>query len=151
MKVSLKQFLQTGFLGELRPGLTIRQVLDLLGEPDMTGGSSQKYRHPSFYLYGTVEVCFSRTCPYEVLSLHWDGGDKGAFRLTAACEVVDWAFSPGMSLEDVVAFLRSNQLPFEYCEKTFKQLGISKFILRSGIHITFDEKRKLQSVYAGLS
>ncbi len=58
MMVSLDEFLRTGNLGDLRPGMSKEEVQTLLGLPDDTGNTSRKYPQPSIFLYGTVELWF---------------------------------------------------------------------------------------------
>lgn len=45
---------------EIPLGLTREEVVSLLGEPDFKGGTSRKYRRPSCYKYGNIELWFGR-------------------------------------------------------------------------------------------
>lgn len=51
--------------------ITREQVKKLLGEPDMVGGISNKYKTPSIYKYGHIELWFE---PYKsgILYTIWD-------------------------------------------------------------------------------
>ena len=50
MNISLKQFLETGRLGDLRLGISVERVHALLGKPDSVGGVSRKHPWPSIYI-----------------------------------------------------------------------------------------------------
>jgi hypothetical protein len=52
------QFEQHIRSGRLRRGLTRNEVKALLGEPDAVGCTSRRYRTPSCYRYGDVQLFF---------------------------------------------------------------------------------------------
>jgi len=51
--------------GRLRLGMTKAAVRALLGPPGAWGNTSRKYREPSTWLYGRIELWFERH-PYRV-------------------------------------------------------------------------------------
>ncbi len=55
-------------------GLTRDQVRAKLGEPDAVGGGGRRRREPTIWLYGSVEVCFSRG---GFVDLVFDDPEKG--------------------------------------------------------------------------
>lgn len=57
MRISLEEFLRTGCLGQLQPGLTQQQVMDLLGPPEDVGGNWKG--KPTIWKYGDVEIFFT--------------------------------------------------------------------------------------------
>jgi len=139
MQVSLNVMLRSGQLGELRYGMSQEEVRVLLGEPDAVGGGSRKYPHPSILLYGTVELNFEPLRPHGLTSFWWEAGEKGAFRLTAACEVVDWAFTPEWTLVQVEDYLNALDLPCEYPEMPSSEESATPVIVReSGVRISFN-------------
>ena len=138
MKVSLIEFLQTGFLGDLRPGMSKDEVRVLLGEPDAIGGMSRKYPQGHLFLYGTVEIYFQHQQPYQHTSVFWDAQEKSKFQLSSKCKITDWFLEPGMSVNRVEAFLREYQLAFEYKFRVEEEpLDI---VLPSGITIGFSKQ-----------
>ena len=58
MSVSLKDLIGTGRFGSVCLGMTRAQVESSLGKPDDVGGTSRKYRQPSIWKYGDVELHF---------------------------------------------------------------------------------------------
>lgn len=142
MLISLKTLLQTGFLGELRLGMSVQQVRKLLGEPDAVGNTSRKHRTPSLYLYGTVEFWLRQQPPHDLVGIYWEVGDKGELKMPTHCRVVDWELIPGMKREEVEAFLTANQIGFE---KLTNQ-PVDTLRLPGGVDIIFDEEGVLWSV-----
>jgi len=57
---SLKHLLRACELGRVRLGMHEGEVAALLGTPDAVGGTSRKYRKPSLWVYGDVELFFDR-------------------------------------------------------------------------------------------
>ena len=47
-----------GIVKKVRMGMLRQEVLALLGPPDQVGGTSRKYRVPSIFKYGQVELHF---------------------------------------------------------------------------------------------
>jgi hypothetical protein len=45
-------------LNRIRIGMTRDEVTAVLGPPDDVGGTSRKYRTPSIYKYGVIELHF---------------------------------------------------------------------------------------------
>lgn len=44
--------------GRIRIGMTRAEVIEALGPPDDVGGTSRKYRTPSIFKYGEIELHF---------------------------------------------------------------------------------------------
>jgi hypothetical protein len=139
MTVSLQRLLKSGHFGELRAGMAAQQVRGLLGDPDTTGGTSRRYPRPSIYLYGTVELWFSRQQPWGLTSVFWAPGERGALQLPPSCAIQDWDLTPGMDREGVEAFLQEND--FTYAQETSPS-GI-RLLLKGGAQITLEEKGRL--------
>jgi hypothetical protein len=45
-------------LAKLRVGMTRQEVVEAIGEPEDTGGTSRKYKTPSCYKYGEIQLFF---------------------------------------------------------------------------------------------
>jgi len=147
MEVSLNTLLRTGRLGELRRGMTQEEVRAMLGEPDAVGGGSRKYPYPSIFLYGTVELNFDLRRPHGLIRFWWEAGEKGAFRLSSACEIVDWAFTPDWTFVQVEDYLNELDLPRGYLDAPSPEDTASPFIVHaSGIQISFT-KGKLYGIW----
>lgn len=52
-------------------GLSRDEVVAILGNPDVTGGTSRKYKTPSIFKYGNIELHFQ---PWKdgLLCMIWD-------------------------------------------------------------------------------
>ena len=113
MRISLKEFLQTGRLGELRIGMAVQEVLALLGTPD-TGDSTLQSEQGSFWQYGTFTVSFGNE--YNQLeglaSIEW-APPLGNAHLPASCQIEDWDITADMLSADVKTYLRSNGFSFQ--------------------------------------
>src|SRR5258708_5678349 len=58
--VSLEAFFHTGSLGPIRLGMSRAQIQEAVGPPDYVGGTTRKYRQPSIWSYGNIELHFVR-------------------------------------------------------------------------------------------
>lgn len=56
----LEKCVLTGDFGGIRLGMTREEIRDRLGDPDDMGGTLRKYRTPSIWKYGEVELFFGR-------------------------------------------------------------------------------------------
>lgn len=140
MNISLRQFLATGRLGDLRLGDTVERVHALLGGPEDVGGVSSKHPWPSTYVYGTVKVFLSRGPSPLCRGITWKMG-RGPFHLRDADTVEDWGLTPGMGRDAVEAYLEGAGL-------AFLPQGETMLLLRSGVVIKFDEDGVLDSIGA---
>lgn len=50
--------IETTFPDGVNKGMTRKEVIAVLGPPDDTGGTSRKYKTPSIYVYGDIELIF---------------------------------------------------------------------------------------------
>ena len=55
ISASMQEFLGTGHFGTLRVGDSIDSLKHALGEPQLTGGTSRRYRSPRIWKYGDIE------------------------------------------------------------------------------------------------
>ena len=141
MNISLQQFLETGRLGDLRLGDTVGRVHSLLGQPEDVGGVSRKHPWPSIYVYGSVEVFFSRGTSPLCRGIAWEAG-RGPFRLRGVDTIEDWVLAPGTRRAAVEAYLEGAGLAF------LADLRPETLLLRSGVFIAFHEDGVLDSVSA---
>lgn len=146
MHVSLERFLRTGQFGDLKPGMSAEEVRRLLGEPDAVGGTSRKYRRPSIWLYGPVEIYFRQSSPYDMTALFWDAGEKGPLRLPSHCVVEDWDLQPGMARTELEAWLQAHGL-VAIVHALGQETSIT-LVLSSGVRITLDDNDRLYSIYS---
>lgn len=149
MTVSLKRLLATGEFGDLRAGMTIDQVRSLIGEPDACGGASRNYRLPSVYRYETVELWFQQKQPRGLMTLYWEAGESGAFRLAQTCLTEDWDWIPGMSFGEVEDYLNEQSFRFDYVD-CWTPPRPPDLLLPSGVRVTFSEEGQLYAVSAPL-
>lgn len=110
MVVSLRTFLQTGTLGEDWIGKSLAEVVARLGEPDAKGGTSNKYPHPNIYLYGIVELNFSRTAPHLCTSLFVDYEKLATFQFSQNATITDWPWTSRTTRQEAEAYLQEHAL-----------------------------------------
>ncbi len=143
MNISLRQFLETARLGDLRLGDPIEHVHSCLGQPEDVGGVSRKHPWPSIFVYGTVEVFFSRRPSPLCRGIVWEVG-RGHFHLRDTDTVEDWGLTPGMRRDAVEAYLEGAGLAFLPQGEAKREM----MLLHSGALIAFDEDGVLDSVGA---
>lgn len=145
MNISLKQFLETGRLGDLRLGISIERVHTLLGKPDSVDGVSRKHPWPSIYIYVNVEIFFSRGMSPLCRGIEWQAG-RGPFHLRSMDTVEDWSLMLGARRPAVEAYLKGTGLVLEdYSSDTPKRESL---LLRSGVVLDFNKDGVLHSVSA---
>src|SRR5687768_9296894 len=99
IRISLREFLDTGAFGPVKLGMSHVQVEDILGPPESTGGTSRRFKTPVIWLYGDIELHFER-----------DNGRLGNLNLIyldhfdvpsggQAIDLDPWIIQGGMSLE----------------------------------------------------
>jgi hypothetical protein len=112
--VSLHEFLKVGRLNDLRLGLTKDQVIELMGQPDMVGGTSRKYNRPSIFKYGNVEVHFARKLPALSDLIYIENYPVGAHtRLPELFVVTEWGLSGAASRHEVIDYLSAYSIEHE--------------------------------------
>lgn len=143
---SLKQFLASRQLDGLRSGMTKSAVEALLGPPDDTGGASRRFKQPSIYLYGNLEIHFRAVDRNQAVSVHIDcPSTGGGYRLPTCWMVEDWDLTPGLAIAEVEQYLKENSLRFTFYPAT---TGLTARITvePSGVELVFDEWGKLHSL-----
>jgi len=63
-----------GIVEKLRVGMSRQEVLAVLGSPDDVGGTSRKYREPSIFKYGEIELHFERGKDGRLLRAYTEDG-----------------------------------------------------------------------------
>lgn len=62
-------------LKEIGIGITREEVVAVAGNPDDTGGVSRKYRTPSIYKYGAIELHFEKSKEGKLTMAYTEGDD----------------------------------------------------------------------------
>ena len=113
MRTSLVEFLRSGDLGILSIGLTEREVLAAMGQPDDVGVTSRKRKKPCLYLYGDVEIGFDIDPPYRIhaigLSQH-SAKETNQIEFHNSQELDPTGLYFGMTLAEYRTILRSHEL-----------------------------------------
>jgi hypothetical protein len=110
-KVSLKEFLRTGQLGRVCLGMHENEVLSILGKADAFGGSTRKYRKPSLFVYGDVELIYqynTRLLTTIVINLWEPRLPSGVGRI----ELDAWIIKGGLQAEALIVLLDEEGIPW---------------------------------------
>jgi hypothetical protein len=148
MIVSLRDFLMTGRFGDLHSGLSPEEVVILLGSPDAWGGTSSRYRKPSIYLYGSVEIYFTQQSPQTLTGIFWDASEKGLFSMGEAVNCSDWDLLPDMPYPDVENYLHKNEVAFAYHEQVPETFSPALYTI-ADIRLIFDPETQRLSCISG--
>src|SRR5579859_4838716 len=111
MNLSLKQFLQTGVLGQLHLGMPAQDVLSLLGPPD-SGDVILQRQNNSYWTHGPLMISFGDHLnpPRGCTSIEWHPLPEASFPST--CTIEDWSITAEMTAPQVRAYLRDNGIKF---------------------------------------
>ena len=110
MNVSLKDLIEIGHFGSVRPGMSRAQVESSPGVPDDMGVGSLKYRKPSIWKYGDVELHF--TPGADSLFLIY----LGEFDVPAGGKLVDfdpWIIRASLTLSEAEEQLSQAGIDYE--------------------------------------
>ena len=113
MNVSLRKFLQTGYLGQLHLGMSAQDILDLIGRPD-TGSLASNGESTQSGSYGNFDFSFWNLSPSAsgLSNIKWNALEGNA-RLPAAWILEDWGITADMQPVEVKTYLKDNGLPFQ--------------------------------------
>ena len=104
MRVSLKDFATTGDFCPVKADFTAVRLEGVFGEPEATGGTSRRHRHPVIWKYGDVEFHFAR--PHgELCLVHLDrfSGPNGRPEGWGALVIDPWVIREGLPLDTFIA------------------------------------------------
>jgi hypothetical protein len=148
--IYLSEFLQSGRLNGLQVGMTQEQVLQTLGEPEDVGGTSRKYRKPSVWKYGNLELFFNRTPPYTCFRIYIEFPfPEMPIRLPDCFEVAEWGLPPGADRDGVERYLHAHRIGFEITLPS-GCLPLNYTVACSGVAISFDDDGLLWAITVGL-
>lgn len=145
-QVSLKEFLNDGCLGGLKPGLSQERVIQTLGPPSTLGGYSRKHRYPSILKYGNVEFHLSRSSPFVCETIYIETSTmETSMSLPACLRIVEWNLSPHAGRAEVEHYLHINEIDFVVTSPSNSD-ALTFAIPRSGASINLDENDVLWSL-----
>ena len=75
----IEQFRKFIASGAIKLGMSREEVKALLGEPDAVGGISPRYKNPTIYKYGEVEIGFGRRAHDGLLLVYLDETETAKF------------------------------------------------------------------------
>jgi hypothetical protein len=140
MQVSLREFLTTGILGREWFGLTVEEIVGILGPTEMTGGTSNKYKRPNVYKYGDIEFHFNRP-EYRCVAIYMEFINP-TFEFPDFFDVFDWKLTRKMRFVPVTLYLKELELTYT----NLPHLGGKSIrINTSGVCLTFAEDGRLWS------
>jgi hypothetical protein len=94
--ISIIDFLTSGSFGPIALGCSKADVLGILGEPDLRGGTSRKHRQPSIFRYGDIEFHFGHQEAAPLWLIHFElelGPPNGGPSLPLSPWILDAALS----------------------------------------------------------
>jgi hypothetical protein len=141
ISVSLATFLTTGVLGRDWFGLTVEEIISILGPTDMTGGTSNKHKKPCIYKYGDIEFHFSRP-EYRCVTIYIEFMNP-ITEFPELFDVSDWKLTGNMRFVPVGLYLKElNLASTNQPHPNGKRIRINK----SRVELTFAEDNKLWSI-----
>lgn len=134
MKVSLKELIETGCFGPVRLGMNREEVESSLGAPDDVGGTSRKYRKPSIWKYGDIELHFVLRAD-SLFLIHLDGFDVPTGGKSINLD--PWVIRGTLALSDAEQHLSRSGIEYkvEESELTGKYLTAG-----AGVRLIFSEE-----------
>lgn len=143
--VSLEAFFRTGTLGPVHPGVSREQVQEAFGIPDAVGLVTRKYRRPSLWTYGDLELHFVRGGD-ELFLIHLDGFQTP--QAGGQLQLDPWIIRGGISRSLVEHHLATCSLPFQQIQSpeedcTWLRVG-------AGVILVFIDHERPFSFPAGL-
>lgn len=145
MKVSLKEFLETGRLGHSWIGIDKDTMVKLIGDPDEFGKIFRKDKKPNHFKYADIEFAFDRFGD-ECIRFRVKSANGLDFVFPGNAEVKDWGIAPDSNVTDVEDYLKKEN--FKY--NKVKDGSILWIQTDNGIRMYFDEDSKLISLGYGL-
>lgn len=125
MKVSLKELIETGSFGPVKLGMNCEEVESSLGAPDDVGGTSRKYRKPSIWKYGEIELHFVQGAD-SLFLIHLDDFDVSSGGKSLHLD--PWVIRGTLSLSDAEQHLsRSEMVGAEGGSRTLMPLRTMDF------------------------
>jgi len=145
--VNLKEFLQTHKLGEIHLGQREHDVAAILGEPDCVGGTSRKYRRPSIWKYGDIELFFDyQMRQISLISINFweDRYPSGG----ASIQLDPWIIRGGLRPDELI--LQLNKEGIDFCDVEPINPETRQLLVNSAITMIFNNDHVEYMGNAGL-
>ncbi len=147
IRVSMREWLQSGLFGPVQLGMPRSQVHELLGPPDDTGGTSRRYRTPAIWKYGDIECHFGRR---DDDRLHLIFLDHFAVPTGGRAITLDpWIIQGGLSRPDVEQHLDACAIPYRHAAGP-DPTGGTCLVVGSGVVLQFIDQQDASSPPPGL-
>ncbi|CAN7532962.1 hypothetical protein [Mesorhizobium caraganae] len=78
---SFRDFLVTGNLGPVTPGMTLIEVAETLGSPD-GWNIDEGDLVPAYWFFGPLEISFDSIAPYQMNWFQIEGATQGQIRIS---------------------------------------------------------------------
>ncbi len=146
MTFAFKTFLRTGSLNSLHVGMPKVQVVEILGLPELAGGTSRKYHHAQIFKYNSLEIHFDQDKPNFCSRIYVERPiDGNVIQLPTCLEIEMWDLPAIARKVDVEEYLEIHEIPLE---SIVMSEGSPSFlrIISSGITIQFDEENRLWAI-----
>lgn len=133
--VSLLEFLRTGHLGFLRLGMSLQQVISLLGEPDKSSLIDFRRLKPLIIKYGDIELYFPKH-KRHIKMIYMDNFKTpcGGSRL----DLDPWILRGGVARSEVESHLEQVGIPFSRLPRRIDENV--ELVMESGVRMLFIEK-----------
>ncbi|MDM8551513.1 hypothetical protein QUF72_15610 [Desulfobacterales bacterium HSG2] len=134
---TLKDLAVKGGFGKAALGMPQNSVRTILGDPDLAGSVSQRYKKPNIWRYGDLELGFSRpdyTLSYFAVNYYWcnystpKSGKKLKFD--------PWILVGKLQPDEFVAAMKRERVENLEVEKPWNE-DCREFVTELGMHIIF--------------
>ena len=149
MNVSLLSFLSTGTLGDVKIGSTEMQVRKFLGDPEVKGGGSRKYRKENIWKYGDMEIGFHPKLDEltYIAFIFWNFEEK-IIQLNKGLSINSGGIYVGIEFSEFEEILNKNKMQYKKIESTNE--GTYEIIIENNVTAIFNIDKEIYEDEIGL-
>jgi hypothetical protein len=145
MKASFKEFIQSGRFGYIQLNMSEEEVQALIGPPPSGNIGSRKYKRPSIWKYGDLELRFHER---RIWLIHFEflPAQREKLEFLAPISLEGWTFKPGMRRSEIEHILQCEGVEFIINPELTWDTQICLFVGPMGVKIVCGEDETVDSL-----
>jgi hypothetical protein len=151
INIDFLDLITIGKINQIALGFSRGEIENILGKPEMKGGSTRKYPNPVIWKYGDIEFIFNNK-EDELIMIIFNFNKEINQKVieNSNIKIIPSIIKKGLSFEDFTEFIKNNKIPFKEIDPPVNE-GCRECLVNNNVLFIFNYDKNIYGEHSGLA